>query len=93
MFNLLYYLPIGFYFSVNYNNNQTTNNSNQTFFGFKSEVSEQVLTYMNLVNRALMPFRLIFTFSILLIIFDIIVLEPIIKFGLLFIFFSINFYH
>jgi hypothetical protein len=59
MFNLLYYLPVSYNFTLRRTNE--TLKCNYTY-----EYSEDLITYMDLGNRVVLPSILIITFSILL---------------------------
>jgi hypothetical protein len=59
MFNLLYYLPVSYNFTLKRTNDTLTCN-------YAYEYSHDLITYMDLGNRVVLPSILIITFSILL---------------------------
>lgn len=70
VFNIVYYLGIAFYFDVQTSTSQVSNTTNETqtveFCTFIDKFSLDLFSYMDLINRAVVPFVLMILSTILL---------------------------
>ena len=59
-YNSLYYLPVAYFFELQLENDTQRNQTNETKLtcGFKSLSQQQIINYMDLTNRVLVPFLL-----------------------------------
>lgn len=72
VYNLLYYLPIAFYYDVQsyipLNANKSSNETQLAYFcNFIDEKSQLILGWMDLTNRVLVPFKLMIILSSILV--------------------------